>query len=408
MYTITKETLLASNECLDKALNTCDENADCIDTPDSYTCQCFTGYVDVSSNANLPPGRVCTVQTSCPKQKTDLMFLIDGSGSIGSYVFKNEVLRFIKEFVELFDIGQQNTRVGLIQYSDQIRHEFNLDQYNDKVTLLKAITDTQYLTGLTRYYQFDAHHSNTCSNFRTGAAIEHMVTEGFAERRGARPISSDVSRVAIVLTDGRSQDNVTLPAVKARDAHINMFAIGVTDHVLASELESISGSPHRWFYVDRFKDLDMRLRSLIQKAACPAPERETPLLGTCNADAQTGCDRSLNELCVDANGKTKCQCPNKFQRHPLTHVCGGELCNPEVKTSCPHPEVCENTPFGNHRCVCPANYARDMRSGACSKFSAFELALHVLSVTRLFSIDEGAYAVLQRRRLLEEQQRLWR
>lgn len=143
--------LLASNECLDKALNTCDENADCIDTPDSYTCQCFTGYVDVSSNANLPPGRVCTVQTSCPKQKTDLMFLIDGSGSIGSYVFKNEVLRFIKEFVELFDIGQQNTRVGLIQYSDQIRHEFDLNQYDDKTSLLKAITDTQYLTGLTRY-----------------------------------------------------------------------------------------------------------------------------------------------------------------------------------------------------------------------------------------------------------------
>lgn len=84
----------ASNECVDRTLNTCDENADCIDTPDSYTCQCYAGFVDVSSSANLQPGRVCTVQTTCPKQKTDLMFLIDGSGSIGSYVFKNEVKMF--------------------------------------------------------------------------------------------------------------------------------------------------------------------------------------------------------------------------------------------------------------------------------------------------------------------------
>lgn len=93
-----------------------------------------------------------------------------------------------------------------------------------------------------------------------------MVLEGFSERRGARPVSNDVSRVAIVITDGkffgiaivnvfyslgRSQDNVTEPAKAARQLKVNMFAIGVTDHVLASELESIAGSSNRWFYVDR-------------------------------------------------------------------------------------------------------------------------------------------------------------
>lgn len=83
------------------------------------------------------------------------MFLIDGSGSIGSYVFKNEVLRFVREFLELFDVGLDNTRVGLIQYSDQIRHEFDLNQYADKQSLLQAIASTQYLTGLTRFIFFN-------------------------------------------------------------------------------------------------------------------------------------------------------------------------------------------------------------------------------------------------------------
>lgn len=339
----------ASNECASPELNTCDENADCVDTQDSYTCQCYPGFIDVSSSANLKPGRVCTVQTTCPKQATDLMFLIDGSGSIGSYVFRNEVLRFVREFVELFDIGLEKTRVGIIQYSDQIRHEFDLAQFKDKAGVLQGIADIQYLTGLTR----------------TGAAIEHMVMEGFSERRGARPISDSVSRVAIVITDGRSQDNVSDPSLAARKKEIQMFAIGVTDHVLASELESIAGSPNRWFYVDRFKDLDTRLRSLIQKAACPAPDPTPKPTGPCNPTTQTGCDRALNEVCVERNGQFSCVCPDGFGRHPLTHVCGGDICNQQLLTSCPDPEVCKQTPFNNYRCVCPPEYERHVRTGFC-------------------------------------------
>ena len=80
---------------------------------------------------------------------------------------------------------------------------------------------------------------------RTGAALKHMAIEGFSERRGARPQSaSGVTRVAIVITDGRSQDNVTLPADEARRLHhINIFSVGVSDHVLPAELETIAGVP---------------------------------------------------------------------------------------------------------------------------------------------------------------------
>lgn len=124
-----------------------------------------------------------------------------------------------------------------------------------------------------------------------------MVVEGFSERRGARTKSDDVARVAIVITDGRSQDNVTVPAEAARKAHVSIFAVGVTDHVLPSELETISGSASRWFYVDRFKDLDTRLRSLIQKEACPPVQRPPVPPTGCNPQTQTGCNRVLNEIC---------------------------------------------------------------------------------------------------------------
>ncbi|CAK5070046.1 unnamed protein product [Meloidogyne enterolobii] len=353
-----------SNECADRSLNTCDESADCIDTPQGYTCQCFNGYIDVSVSAHLPPGRVCTVETSCPKQKTDLIFLIDGSGSIGSQVFRNEVLRFIKEFIELFDIGLDNTRVGLIQYSDQVRHEFGLSQYSDKQSLLAAVDNINYLTGLTR----------------TGAAIEHMVNEGFSDRRGVRPISEGANRVAVIITDGRSQgkikinislfttisDNVTQPAKTARSYQINIFAIGVTDHVSPTELELIAGSPNRWFLVEGFKDLNTRLRSLVQKLACPTPPHiPNPPNGLCSPDTQEGCDRTLGQICQLVGGQPTCQCPDDFPAHPKTKICGGDICNQEVATTCPNPEICRRTPLGNYRCVCPTGFLRESRSGVC-------------------------------------------
>lgn len=226
-----------------------------------------------------------------------------------------------------------------------------------------------------------------------------MATEGFSERRGARKEDDEITRVCIVITDGRSQDNVTEPAVNARKQRINMFTVGVTDHILESELEAIAGSPARWFHVDKFKDLDTRLRSLIQKAACPSLEpKQLPPTG-CNPTTQTGCDRALNEICtgvfcfsflsnfqkkikkkktlridnfeifffLQINGTAKCMCPEGFQRHPSTRRCGGSQCNPDLPTSCPHPEICMISPFSNSFCVCPKGYQRNQRFGICSK-----------------------------------------
>ncbi|KAI6183966.1 hypothetical protein M3Y97_00545400 [Aphelenchoides bicaudatus] len=341
---------IKTNECLDQRLNTCDENADCLDTNDGYNCLCYPGYIDVSSSANLPAGRVCTIATSCTKQKTDLMFLVDGSGSIGENVFGDEILRFISEFIDLFDVSPDQTRVALIQYSDQIRHEFDFGEHTTKQALKSAILKTEYLTGLTR----------------TGAAIKHMANEGFTERRGARPQhSKDVSRVAIIVTDGRSQDNVTIPSRDAQTfSNINIFAIGVTDHVLLSELETIAGSSSRWFFVDRFKDLDTRLRSLIQKIACPAQVQQAST-SKCEVGTQRGCNRALNEICVLSNGQPRCVCPPLFERHPLTGTCGHPECNPDLPTSCPVREVCARTPFGRYRCVCQEGYRRDTKNGLC-------------------------------------------
>lgn len=189
-------------------------------------------------------------ETNCPNQPTDLIFLVDGSGSIGSIVFKSDVLRFLTDFITLFKISSDQTRIGVIQFSDLIRKEFDLNQFPDSTSLQQAINNIQYLAGLTS----------------TGKAIDYMMSDGFNENHGAR---SNVRHVAIVITDGRAQDNVAEPAARARKAEVLMFAVGVTDHVQAAQLEEITGNSSRVFIVGAFKDLNSKLKAVIQKELCP-------------------------------------------------------------------------------------------------------------------------------------------
>ena len=55
-----------------------------------------------------------------------------------------------------------------------------------------------------------------------------MSEEAFSVNRGARPIEHGYNRVAIVLTDGRSQDNVFQPADDAFNNGITVIAVGVS------------------------------------------------------------------------------------------------------------------------------------------------------------------------------------
>lgn len=53
------------------------------------------------------------------------------------------MLRFVSEFAELFDISPQQTRVSVVQYSDQIRHEFGLGEHMDEKSVHDAIQNVE-------------------------------------------------------------------------------------------------------------------------------------------------------------------------------------------------------------------------------------------------------------------------
>lgn len=78
----------------------------------------------------------------------DLVFLVDGSWSVGRENFKH-IRSFIASLAGAFDIGEDKTRVAVVQYSTDTRTEFPLNRYTRRGDLLQAINSLPYKGGNT-------------------------------------------------------------------------------------------------------------------------------------------------------------------------------------------------------------------------------------------------------------------
>lgn len=79
--------------------------------------------------------------------------------------------------------------MAIAQFSDDARTEFKLNSYTNKERLLDAVNKISYKGG----------------NTKTGRAIQHVKENIFTAEGGVR---RGIPNVLVVLTDGRSQDDV--------------------------------------------------------------------------------------------------------------------------------------------------------------------------------------------------------
>lgn len=75
-----------------------------------------------------------------------MVFLVDGSWSVGRPNFKY-IRNFISAAAGAFKIGEDKTRVGVVQYSRDPRTEFYLRYHMTRPALLRAIGSLPYKGG---------------------------------------------------------------------------------------------------------------------------------------------------------------------------------------------------------------------------------------------------------------------
>ena len=166
--------------------------------------------------------------------EADIFFLIDQSGSIQPDDF-NHMKKFVIDFLNTYHIGPDHIRVGCVKYADSPTLEFDLTTYTDSKTLEKAVLDIRQVGGGTE----------------TGRGLRFMedLFERAVKTRGHK-----VPEYLIVITDGKSTDEVKVPAGKLRAHGVIIYAIGVKS-AEEEELNEISGSPKKTFLVNNFDAL---------------------------------------------------------------------------------------------------------------------------------------------------------
>nr|XP_034995233.1 collagen alpha-3(VI) chain isoform X11 [Zootoca vivipara] len=154
----------------------------------------------------------------------DIIFLVDSSWSIGKERFQL-VREFLYDVVKQLDVVGNDFRFGLVQFSGNPHTEFQLNTYHTVQDVLSHISHMPYMGGGTK----------------TGEGLEFLIRNHLSKAAGSR-VSDGAPQVIIVLTDGRSQDDVALPSSVLKSADVNMFAIGVQDAV-EGELKEIASEP---------------------------------------------------------------------------------------------------------------------------------------------------------------------
>lgn len=80
---------------------------------------------------------------TCTASKTDIVWLVDESGSVEEGPYK-EGLEFIAKFVDKFTLGEDATRIGLITWGDVYTPRIPLNKFYDKELLKKEIRGIKY------------------------------------------------------------------------------------------------------------------------------------------------------------------------------------------------------------------------------------------------------------------------
>ena len=172
----------------------------------------------------------------------DIVFVIDTSSSIGSFQFQ-----MVREFVDNLTINLKlnspESSVGVILFDNFARIQFTLGTHSSLTTLSPAINPgLPYGRG-----------------FRTDTASALRLLLSTA-RNGFLGIRNDTSNIAIVITDGRSDNRFSTQSASAALHAANIFDVYAIGYGSAdiNELNTIASDPHFVYFTNFFNQFDIR------------------------------------------------------------------------------------------------------------------------------------------------------
>ncbi|XP_044928429.1 integrin alpha-X isoform X3 [Mustela putorius furo] len=213
----------------------------------------LTGFCFLMGSSSWQAQRLPAALQECPRQEQDIVFLIDGSGSISFPDFA-KMLNFVKAVMSQFQ--KPSTQFSLMQFSNKFREHFTFKKFTDSSNPLALLDFVDQLGGYTH----------------TATAIRMVTNELFTTSKGAR---KDASKILIVITDGQKQGDRlgyedVIPMAEA--AGIIRYAVGVgsafQNQRSRKELNDIASKPSQEYIFrvenfDALRDIQNQLKEKI-------------------------------------------------------------------------------------------------------------------------------------------------
>uniref|UniRef100_A0A670K9Q6 VWFA domain-containing protein n=1 Tax=Podarcis muralis TaxID=64176 RepID=A0A670K9Q6_PODMU len=155
-------------------------------------------------------------------ESADIVLLIDSSDALGRRAFPS-VKSFVNRIINSLPIGPNRYRIALVQYSDDVKVEFQLDDYKAKNPMLNQLKKVSFKGG----------------PLRTGNAIRRVHETFFRSPR------KDRSQIVVVTTSATSDDPVEEAASRLRRDGIKIIALGIQEAV-PQALQSIATPPFHY------------------------------------------------------------------------------------------------------------------------------------------------------------------
>uniref|UniRef100_A0A8C6WMP7 VWFA domain-containing protein n=1 Tax=Neogobius melanostomus TaxID=47308 RepID=A0A8C6WMP7_9GOBI len=177
-----------------------------------------------------------TVFSTVDSANKDIVFLLDGSdGTRNGFPAMRD---FVEKMVEKLNVGENNDRVSVVQYSRDADVSFYLNTHDTRDDVLDAVRGLRHRGG---------------RPLNTGAALEYIRDNVFTNSSGSRRLQG-VPQMLILLNGGRSNDNVDTPAAALRDQGIIVLGIGAGRSDKA-EMQKIAYNSSYALSVSDFADL---------------------------------------------------------------------------------------------------------------------------------------------------------
>ncbi|XP_041806073.1 collagen alpha-3(VI) chain-like isoform X7 [Chelmon rostratus] len=168
--------------------------------------------------------------------KRDVVFLIDGTTAVRSEF--PSIRDMIRRVVEKLDVGLDKVRVSVVQYSDDPKLEFLLNEFSTKDEVRQAVVRLRSKGG---------------NRLNTGRALE-WVSRNIYQRSAGSRLEDGVPQFLILVTGGKSTDDVSTAADQLKRNQVAPLAIG-SRNADPNELRQISLRPELVYTVDSFQQL---------------------------------------------------------------------------------------------------------------------------------------------------------